>query len=103
MTQERKRVTFKSRVDDEKGTRHRVFFADGMLRVRDATGRAIPLVPCTVSNAVTQTDMDIKHILGTMLQLFRQRQVELVLCRPGARIAHPSPSRGQRHRLSVGG
>ena len=73
------RARWKQRCDDARGTRRNVIFYDGMLRVRDDTGRMAPLVPSTISCEVNEVHDVEKRFKESIAPFVQQRYLEMSL------------------------
>ena len=95
---------WKSRVDDSKGTRRRVYWdsTTTMLRVKDDRGIGVPLVPVSISTKVNQTEEEAMH--HEVPEFRKQRLQERVFEAPPPPpvVAQPAPRykhRAFRHGL----
>ena len=68
----KKRARWKGRIDDRHGTRRNVCWQDSMLRVKDDTGRLIPLIPRTMSGVVNR---DGGMGISNLMPPFRRKQL----------------------------
>lgn len=65
---------WKDKVDDSKGTRRRVYWSDGMIRVNDNSGTAVPLVPMSISLHVNEHSA--KDLTGRVIPHFLRQRLE---------------------------
>ncbi len=91
---------WKQKCDDARGTRRNVMMAaDGLLRVRDDTGRFVPLVPASISKTVNGTGDLVAWMSQNMPRFLHERMIEAMISAPA-----PPPKvvvGGRRARTSV--
>ena len=86
---------WKDKVDDGKGTHRRVYWGDGMLRVKDDSHTAVPLIPMTIALKVNRSSA--KDLLDRVIPHVVKRRFEqrVLQARPLPPVTASPPSRNK--------